>query len=48
MKMVNKNMSSVSINFLTVKGFGGIFLSLWIDGVRKDSDLTNLHMWVDI
>ena len=23
-------------------------VSLWIDGVRNDSSLTNLHMWVDI
>ena len=34
----------VSMQFLAVKGFCKIFLSLWIDGVRNDSNLTNLHM----
>ena len=38
----------VSINVFAVKSFCEIFLSVWIDGVRNDSNLTNLHMWVGI
>ena len=30
------------------KTFFEILLTLWIDVVRNDSDLTNLHMWVDM
>ena len=41
------NMLFVSKTFLAAKGFCENILSSWIDCVRNDSDLTNLHVSVD-
>ena len=38
----------VLIKFWAVKCFCELFLSSWMDCVRNDSDLNNLHMWFDI